>query len=226
MAAAPSSIGVIIDGNRRWARSRGLPQLEGHRRGIARVKDLALWAQEAGVKELTVYAFSTENWNRAPAEVRYLMRLFRMVLAKDLKTLARRGIRAQFVGERARFSKSLLAAMEAAVSAAPRKEAMILRIALSYGGRLEVVEAVNALLARGLPAADENDLRGAMWSAGMRDPDLIIRTGGEKRLSNFLLFQAAYSELFFTDTKWPDFSHAEFDAILEEFSRRERRHGK
>jgi undecaprenyl diphosphate synthase len=223
---APASVGIIIDGNRRWARAHNLPSFEGHRRGLALVKDVADWAEERGVKELTIYAFSTENWNRSTEEIDYLMRLFRSTIKKELAEIIKRGGRVHFIGQRERLPKSLQTAMGEAEEASKKNRGLYLQIGISYGGRAEIIQAVNTLLAKGTRSVDEKEFREAMWSAGMKDPDLIIRTSGEKRLSNFLLFQGAYSELFFTDTKWPDFSKEEFLSILKEFGERERRHGK
>ena len=225
MTKGPRSIGVIMDGNRRWARGRGLPQLEGHREGLARSKDMLLWAEEAGIEEITLYAFSTENWNRAAEEVAYLMDLFREGIEDLFGEVMRRDFRMQFIGERARMPNDIQRLMETCEARSGQNTRGTMVLALSYGGRAEILSAVNRVLVAGREQVTEEELRSAMWSSGLSDPDLIIRTGGEKRLSNFLTWQSVYSELFFTDTMWPDFSRKEFNGILADFASRERRPG-
>lgn len=226
MSKAPRAIGFILDGNRRWAKENGLPTLEGHRRGMEKVREITSWAKEAGVTDVIVYAFSTENWNRAESEVSYLMDLFAEFCDRWAADVKKDGGRIRFIGQRERFSEALRAKMESAEASTASGEAGTLWIALSYGGRAEILAAVNALLAEGAQAVDEAGLRARMWSAEMPDPDLIIRTGGEERLSNFLAWQSVYSELLFTKTKLPAFSKEEFDRALLEYAERERRHGR
>lgn len=226
MTNGPRAIGIIMDGNRRWAKAKGLPTLEGHRRGLEKVKSATEWAFRAGVAEVTIYAFSTENWNRSKEEVEYLMELFEDALINQFAEVIREGGRIRFIGQRERMSEKLQALMQDAEEKSSGNDKGTLVIALSYGGQAEILSAANTLLADGKEQITEAELRSRMWSAGLLDPDLIIRTGGEKRLSNFLTWQSAYSELFFTDTMWPDFSEEEFTNILTEFSTRERRHGK
>lgn len=223
-AQAPACVGIIIDGNRRWAKAKGLPKLEGHRVGLEMVKKTTRLARSRGIKHLVVYAFSTENWSREPIEVSYLMDLFRRAIQKELKELGEEGVRIRFVGQRRRFSEDLQQAMNDAEKETKQHDAITLWMCLSYGGRAEIVAAARAAALSG--DVTENSLAQHLWTTGMPDPDIIIRTGGEKRLSGFLSWQSVYSELFFTDTFWPDFSALEFDAILAEFSTRERRHGK
>lgn len=225
-ASIPHSIGFILDGNRRWAREHGLPTLEGHRRGSEKVKDILRWSHDAGVKEVIVYAFSTENWNRSPEEVAYLMELFETTIDELAEQVRTEKGKIRFIGERDRFSDSMQKKMKEAEEKTAEGTNGMLGVALSYGGRAEILSAVNSVLEQGFETVTEEDLRGAMWSSGFSDPDLIIRTGGEQRLSNFLTWQSVYSELFFTDTKLPAFTKEEFDAILKEYSERERRHGK
>lgn len=223
----PACVGIIMDGNRRYAKARGIPQFEGHRIGLAKVKELVSWAKDAGVREVVLYGFSTENWNRAPEEVSYLMDLFEETFGgMDVDEIMGYGFRIKFIGQRARFSKRLQKSMENAEMRTRAGTEGTLFVALSYGGRAEILDAVQSLIAKGTPVVDENTLRTHMWSRDMKDPDIIIRTGGDKRLSNFLPWQSVYSELFFTDTYWPAFEKAEFDSILAEFGKRERRHGK
>lgn len=225
-AKVPVSIGLIMDGNRRFARAHGLPQLEGHRRGLEKLKEVAQWGREAGVKEVILYAFSTENWDRSEEEVRYLMNLFEESFGTLAEELAKKEVRIRFIGQRERLSEALQQSMrEAEAKTADGKE-RVFTIAISYGGRAEILAAVNALLTSGAKEVDEEGFRDAMWSAGLAYPDLIIRTGGDQRLSNFLSWQSAYSELFFSKTPWPAFTREEFDEVLAEYASRERRHGK
>lgn len=226
MTNIPRAVGIIMDGNRRWAKERGLPSLEGHRAGLTKVRDVVSWAHAAGVEEVTLYAFSTENWNRAPEEVAYLMELFELGFKEYFDELVQEGGRIRFVGERGRLPKKLQALMDEAEERSKDGKKGTLVIALSYGGRAEILAGVNRLLAEGKASATEEEFKDALWSAGLHDPDLIIRTGGDQRLSNFLTWQSAYSELHFTDTKWPDLGKEELDKILADFGSRERRHGK
>ncbi len=216
-------VGIIMDGNRRWAKARGLPKLEGHRAGLERLKDIVRHTRTRGISDLAVYAFSTENWNREPAEVSYLMELSIEATRRELKELGKEGIRIRFAGQRERFSEALQRSMAEVENETVGNGGLTLWICLSYGGRAEIVAAARAAARAG--DITEESLTRQMWTAEMPDPDLIIRTGGEKRLSNFLPWQSVYSELFFTDTYWPDFTPQELDAILAEFAARERRHG-
>lgn len=222
----PQCIGVILDGNRRWAKEKGLPTLEGHRKGSEKVREIVGWAREHEIAHVILYAFSTENWNRSPEEIAYLMDLFEETLGRLSEDVEKEDGRIRFIGERGRFSESLQVQMNRAEEQTKNGTAGTLWVALSYGGRAEILSALNNLLKENKKEVTEEDIRSAMWSKDMPDPDLIIRTGGEKRLSNFLTWQSTYSELFFTDTKLPDFSKEEFESILNEYSVRQRRHGK
>ena len=224
MYQTPQCIGIILDGNRRWAKERGLPKLEGHRRGLERVIDCARWVRDRGIKHMVVYAFSTENWNRDAEEVSYLMTLFRGMAQKDLRELVKEGIRVRFIGTRDRLDPDLQEAMRRAEEESAHQSALTFWICLSYGGRAEITEAARAVASGGGDITEES-LRAHFWSAEMPDPDIIIRPGGEIRLSNFLLWQAAYSELFFIKPYWPDFSEETLDGILKEYEARERRMG-
>lgn len=221
------TVGIIMDGNRRWARARGLSSMEGHTAGLAKAKDIVRHAFFSGVETVVLYAFSTENWSRTAQEVSYLMDLFSGALMRELDELSQESIRIRFIGDRARVPEKLQEAMR---KSEQRSKAGVsgktLVIALSYGGRADILAGVNMLLAAHATHADEKTLQDAMWSHDLADPDIVIRTGGEKRLSNFLTWQTAYSELFFSDSFWPDFSCEEFDAILKNFAARERRRGK
>lgn len=218
-------IGIILDGNRRWAKEKGLPALEGHRRGFNLLKEAARWVRDRRVPHLAVFAFSTENWNRSQEEVGYLMDIFRDAIRDTGDELGKEGIRVRFIGERERFADDIKKGIVESEEKTKDNTNMTLWICLSYGARAEIVAAAQAASAHdGL--LTEELLRQHFWSAEMPDPDIIIRTGGARRLSNFLLWQAAYSELFFIDPYWPDFSEKILDEILAEYTDRERRMGK
>ena len=217
-------IGIILDGNRRWAKEKGLPQLEGHRRGFNNLKSAARWVRDRNIPHLVAFAFSTENWKRSEEEVSYLMNIFRDAIRDSGDELGKEGIRTRFIGQRERFSQDIQDGMRETEEKTAGNTRMTLWICLSYGARAEIAAAAQAAAADGV--ITEESLRTHMWSAEMPDPDIIIRTSGEHRLSNFLLWQAAYSELFFLKPHWPDFSEASLDAVLAEYAERERRHGK
>lgn len=223
--AIPACVGIIMDGNRRYARERGLPTFEGHRRGLEKFKETTEWLFDAGVGTALYYAFSTENWNRAPEEVSYLMKLFASAIENELTALQKRGACVRFLGDLSRLHAPLREAARTLEEETKNGTKGTIVVALSYGGRPEILAAVNKLLAEGKREVDEISFRKAMWSADIPDPDLIIRTGGEKRLSNFLPWQSVYSEFAFTDTKWPAFSREELTRILADFTLRERRRG-
>lgn len=226
MSKVPQCLGIIIDGNRRWARERGLPTLEGHRLGLEKVSEVMRWAQSAGIGHVIIYAFSTENWNRSPEEVNYLMNLFRTELLGQVKRWQAEKIRLRFIGSRERLDGDIQRGMEKAERDTAEASIITLVLAVSYGGRPEIVAAVNKLIQSGTKDAISEDLFAQnLWTVGIPDPDLIIRTAGEQRLSNFLTWQSVYSELFFIKTYWPDFSEAEFKQILAEYAGRERRFG-
>lgn len=222
----PHCIGIILDGNRRFAKARGLPTLEGHRRGYEKVKEIMHWAKEAGISFVIVYAFSTENWNRSPEEVSYLMGLFKEALTRQVQELKAEGMRVRCIGERERFSPKLQKLMQHAEAETAGLPGPTLVLALSYGGRADILQAARRAAKNNAAALTEDEFSSYLWTSGIPDPDLIIRTGGERRLSGFLTWQSVYSELFFIDTYLPDFSKEEFQSILQEFSRRERRMGR
>lgn len=222
----PKSIGIIMDGNRRWAKERGLPTLEGHRHGGKTLEAIAEAAREAGVRTLIFYAFSTENWKRSPEEVAYLLELMDVYLEKHAEPLLKHGARFRVIGDRSRFkevTQKRILALEEKTKDAPNGT---LAFAVSYGGRADIVQAVNTLLAGEKSQVTEEDISRALWTHDIDDPDMVIRTSGERRLSGFLTWDSVYSELFFTDTYWPDFSKEEFNAMLAEYATRERRRGK
>lgn len=219
-------VGVIMDGNRRWAKAQGLPSFEGHRAGYDTLENIVGWAREAKIPHIVVYAFSTENWRRAEDEVGYLMKLFRFVVENEVERMVAERVRVCFVGERERFPNDLQKGMAHIEAVTAGKYDITLHIAISYGGRAEILAVTNALLAEGAQHVSEEEFSQRLWSYPMPDPDIIIRTGGDMRLSGFLAWQSVYSELFFVPTLWPDFSRAEFEEILREFHSRERRRGK
>ena len=222
----PIHVGIIMDGNRRWAQKRGLPSFEGHRRGFDQAKKITEHAFGTGVKYLTLFAFSTENWHRTKAEVSYLMNLFIRFFDEHSKALHKKGIRIRILGVRGGLSKAVLQAIDRSERLTERNTNGTLAIAFNYGGRREILEALDVAIAKKTRTPlTEEQFSTMLWTAGMPDPDLIIRTSGEHRLSGFLLWQAAYAELYFTDTLWPSFTTKQFGAALAEYARRQRRFG-
>ena len=215
-----------MDGNRRWAKERGLPTLEGHARGYGNLKDIIRMVNRVSIPHMVVYAFSTENWKRAEEEVGYLMKLLHHALKELPEIIAKEGkrINIRVIGERHVLSKELQEVISDVESKNYIDPELTVWVALSYGGRVEIVDAVNRAVAQG-ESVTEDSFEKLLWTHGMPDPDIIIRTSGEKRISNFLLWQSAYSEFFFIDTYWPDFGENEFQSILDEYANRERRKG-
>lgn len=225
MNTTPACIGIILDGNRRYAEREGLSSLEGHKKGAALVTDCVRWVKDRGIPHLALYAFSTENWNRSPEEVAYLMQLFSGAVDEWFKTLHKEGVCFRILGNRASLPEDLQARIQKLEDASSHEKDITVWMCLSYGGRAEIVAAVKEL-AESKENITEESLRAHLWSADMPDPDIIIRTGGERRLSNFLLWQSAYSELFFIDPYWPEFTESDLDQVLDEYTQRERRRGK
>jgi len=223
----PKHVGIIMDGNGRWAESRGLPRIEGHRRGVERSKEVIEVSVELGLKALTLYAFSTENWQRPSSEVTTLMKLLELYLKKELDGLIKNGIVYKTIGETRRLPEHIQNIIRNAEEKTSSNKGMILTTALSYSGRNEILRAIKKLLNADVkPEELTEDLFNAyLDTAGLLPPDLIIRTSGEMRISNFLLWQAAYAEFYFTDTLWPDFTKDEFLLAIQDFQRRERRFG-
>ena len=225
-------IAVIMDGNGRWATKRGLPRTAGHKKGAEVVVQIAKAAKEFGVKYLTLYAFSTENWKRSPEEVGALMQLLRQYLDKNFKELEQNDVKIRFIGERYMLDADIVEKMERLEQNTAKNQSLVLQIALSYGSRQEIVNAAKKLAERvkngdmQLKDIDEQTFSAMLYTGGVPDPDLLIRTSGEQRISNYLLWQIAYSELFFTKTLWPDFAKEEFKSIIENYQTRERRYGK
>ena len=220
MSASARYVAIITDGNGRWARKRNLPVLEGHRAGADIVKERLRDAVDLGIKELTVYSFSTENWSRSDEEVSGLMRMFAERIAGETPELNEEGVRMRFIGRRDGVDRGLVEQMEWAEATTQTNRRITLFVAFNYGGRAEILDA-----ARTFQGGTEEDFRRHLYAPEMHDPDLIIRTSGEQRLSNYLLWQAAYSELVFRDELWPDFTRAAFEAALAEFEARRRRFG-
>lgn len=227
--ALPKHVAIIMDGNGRWARKRRLPRVSGHRAGIASVRDTVEASARLGLQVLTLYAFSQENWKRPRVEVDMLMRLLREYLRKELDTLLRNDIRFQVIGRIDELTPRVRQELEKGMEATSGCKGLTFNIALAYGGRTEIVDACRRLLeehgSRDPAEVDEAMFARYLYTAGQPDPDLLIRTSGEMRLSNFLLWQVAYSELWVTDTLWPDFRHAELFRAILDFQKRERRYG-
>ncbi len=229
MATPPlSHLALIMDGNRRYARERGLPTLEGHRAGYKTVKELGDWCLARGLEIVTIWAFSSENWKRAEEEVGYLMDLLEWSLRNDVDEFHQKGIRLKVIGQRERLRPSIVEGINNAEERTKNNTRMTLVIALNYGGRTEIVDAVKHLIQTGVSVqeVDEAKVSSAMYWPDMPEPDLIIRTSGEERLSGFLLWQAPYAELFWCKKNWPDFSEQDLDTALEDYTNRQRRYGK
>ncbi|MDQ0011683.1 undecaprenyl diphosphate synthase [Variovorax boronicumulans] len=220
----PHHVAVVMDGNGRWATKRFLPRVAGHKQGVESLRRCVKACADRGVGVLTVFAFSSENWNRPPEEVSGLMSLMVGALAREVPRLSRDGVRLHFVGERGGLSDKLVAGLVSAEEATAHNTRLVLNICFNYGGRWDIAQAAAKLTEQGLPMTEMNMDR-AMALAHVPDPDLFIRTGGEQRLSNFLLWQSAYAELFFSDKLWPEFDEAALDEAIAAFQSRERRFG-
>lgn len=223
----PAHVGIIMDGNGRWAQGRGLPRLAGHRAGVENLRRVLRVAVELGVPIVTLYAFSTENWKRPEAEVRGLLHLLSEALTKEVGALHKNGVQLRHIGDLALLSREIQERIRDAVALTRNNDRLIANIAFNYGGRMEIVEAVRAIAREGLPpeAITEAVISQHLFTAGLPDPDLIIRTSGELRVSNFLIWQAAYAEYYISPVFWPDFDKDEFYKALQSFSQRERRYG-
>lgn len=220
----PQHIAFIMDGNGRWAKKRFMPREYGHSIGAKKFREIVQHCADIGVEYVTVYAFSTENWKRPKNEVDTIMRLFREYISEAERDFEKSDVRILFIGNRNVFSGELRREM-AKVEALTASRKKTLCVAMNYGGRGEIVDAINTLIVSGKTQITERDITEHIYSGAVPAPDMIVRTGGEIRLSNFLLWQSAYAELFFTDTLWPDFSTEEVDRLILEFNRRNRRYG-
>lgn len=228
----PTHVAIIMDGNGRWAKERGLPRIEGHRRGVESVHDVVTAARDLKIKYLTLYAFSKENWERPRPEVNFLMTLLSDYLDSELKKMKTNGIRLQVIGKIDRLPRAIQEKILRNIEETKNETQLFLTLALSYSSRVEILEATKRLCRRvksgelDVEKITESDFRAELDTAGIPDPDLLIRTSGELRVSNFLLWQISYTELYVSDKLWPDFHEAELVAAVEEFHRRERRFGR
>lgn len=228
----PRHVAVIMDGNGRWAKRRGMPRIMGHRQGVEVLKDLLRCCRDWGIEALTAYAFSTENWGRPTEEVEFLMTLFEWVLRRELREMMQENVRIRFVGNLMILPRSLQDEIQEAVTATQNNQGIQFTVATNYGGRQEIVQACREIATKveqGLiqpEQVDEALIERHLYTSGICDPDLLIRTSGEMRISNFLLWQIAYSEIYVTDTFWPDFDRKAFHQALSDYQQRERRFGK
>lgn len=224
----PQHVAIIMDGNGRWAKQRGLPRLKGHLAGTKNIRLVSEIFAEYKIKYLTLFAFSTENWNRPSSEVKGLLKILSDRLNPEIKRLHEKNIRVRHLGRLDSLSRELQQKIKAAIELTSKNTGGTLSMAFDYGGRAEIVEAVRRLLSDRIsaPGVNEDIFKKYLYAPDLPDPDLIIRTGGEKRLSNFLLWQAAYSELYFTDVLWPDFNREEIDKALATYKSRQRRFGR
>ena len=224
----PKCVGIIMDGNRRWAKNKGLPALRGHHKGAETLKNIVRAGRDAGVEHLVFFTFSTENWNRSEEEVSYLLNLIGEFLTTELENFHKEGGVLHYVGDMSRFSLTLQKQFSESEAKTANNKGPHIYFALNYGGRAEILSAVKKIVAEGTSPEKitEKYFAEHLQTGGMPDPDIIIRTSGEMRLSGFLPWQGVYSELFFTKTLWPDFTPEEFNTILSEYSERERRLGK
>ena len=225
MSTVPHHIAIVMDGNGRWARQRFLPRIAGHRQGVESLRRCVRLCAERGVKVLTVFAFSSENWNRPSDEVSGLLDLLATALVREVQPLAHSGVQIHFVGDMQRMSEKMRGAFAQATSDTAHNSRIILNVCFNYGGRWDIAQAARKLIANATPLTEQS-LGQALALAHVADPDLLIRTGGEFRISNFVLWQAAYSELVFSDALWPDFDEAALDAAIKAYATRERRFGK
>jgi len=224
----PKHVAIIMDGNGRWAKQRGLPRTEGHRQGKENLRRILEACVEFGVEILTIYAFSTENWERPPAEVNVLMSILELVLDQEVKRLHKNGVQVRHIGRIEGVSPNLQAKIRKACDYTKDNNTLVLNVAFNYGGRDEIVQAVQAIVRDGVPADEIDDatISRYLYTSGLPDPDLIIRTSGELRVSNFLIWQGAYSEYYVTSTFWPDFDKEELRKALLDYGQRRRRFGK
>ncbi|MFN2146907.1 MAG: isoprenyl transferase [Anaerolineales bacterium] len=224
----PVHVAIIMDGNGRWARARGLPRLAGHRAGVDNLRRILEAAAEYGIQYLTIYAFSTENWERPQEEVRGLLNILEEVIDRELAELHKNGVQLRHIGRLERLSPKLQEKVRSAIELTKNNQRLILNVAWNYGGRDELVHAIRAMIREGLDPEQvtEETIEKHLFTAGCPDPDLIIRTSGEMRVSNFLIWQGAYSEWYLTPTFWPDFGPEELLAALQDYASRERRYGR
>lgn len=228
MKSIPQHIVLFLDGNRRWAKGKGLHTFDGHRQGYKNIVNICEWGKNKGVKILTVFGFSTENWNRSKEEVNYLMKLLEDSLSESLETFGRDGVRVRIIGQKERLPQPLQEVIKRVESETENNKQLQLNLAVSYGGRWDILQAVKKIIKDQVPPdnIDEDLFESYLSTAGLANPDLVIRPGGEIRISNFVLWQMAYSELYFSPKLWPDFTEEDLDLALQEFDKRSRRFGK
>ncbi len=227
-AAVPRHVAIIMDGNRRWARARGVTEAEGHAAGVRAIRPLLHRAVERGVRVLSIYAFSRENWARSPGEVRALFELLESAIREETEELRAQGVQVRLLGRLDELPDETRRSILGGLEATRGGERLLLNVAFNYSGRSEIADAARRCVEEGLTAAqiDEAAIEARLYTAGVPEPDLLIRTGGEARLSNFLIWQAAYAELYFSELLWPDFGPEAFDEALAEYARRTRRFGR
>lgn len=228
LAVVPQHVAIIMDGNGRWAKAHGLPRVAGHRAGMENIRRVLRACTDFGVKVLTIYAFSTENWARPPDEVQALMRLLDEAVGRESKRLHKEGVQIRHSGSLDRLPANLVKKIQNAIALTKDNDRLILNIAINYGGRAEIVEAIRRIISEGIPAEEvtEEVVSAHLYTAGLPDPDLVIRTAGEMRLSNFLIWQSAYAEYYSTPVYWPDFDEEELYKALLAYGQRERRYGR
>lgn len=220
-------IAFIMDGNRRWAKKRGLPVIAGHHKGAEMIEPLVEYAAKSGISIITFWAFSTENWKRGEKEVGFLLKVFREFLKSSVANrMMKKGVRVKVIGDLTMFPKDIYEEVQALIKKSENNTAVTATFALNYGGRAEILRAVSQMKKPARSILDEKEFSSLLYTSDMPDPDMIVRTGGEQRLSGFLPWQAVYSELYFVDILWPDFDQNEFQKAIEEYNRRERRFGK
>jgi undecaprenyl diphosphate synthase len=225
MNKTPECVGIIMDGNRRWAKEKGLPAFEGHLNGYRKLKEVIGWMKEKGIDYSIYYAFSTENWKRDKKEVGYLMNLIKKAFSEQMSFLKGEGVRIRTVGDIGMFPEDIQNKIRKTEEETKNNKEHTMVLAASYSGRAEILKAVNELIKKGVNKVTEKIFSDHLWTAGIPDPDIIIRTSGEQRLSGFLPWQGVYSELFFVKNHWPAFSKEDFENILEEYANRDRRYG-
>ena len=223
--SVPEHVAIVMDGNGRWASKRFLPRIAGHKQGVESLKRCAKACEVRGIRVLTVFAFSSENWQRPADEVSGLMDLFAMALGREVAQLHADGVQLRFIGDRQGLSPRVLTGIEQAETTTAQNQRLVLNVCFNYGGRWDIVQAAAQLQAKNIPANEDN-LSQAMALAHVPDPDLVVRTGAEQRISNFLLWQSAYSEFYFSDKLWPDFDETSLDLALSTYAQRQRRFGK
>ena len=231
-AKLPQHVAVIMDGNGRWAKQRGLPRIEGHRRGANVLKEMLRYCKDLGIKTLTAYAFSTENWGRPTVEVNFLMSLFEILLQRELKEMEEEEVCINFIGDLTPLPTSLQQEISRSIERTKDNQGVFFNVAINYGSRHEMINACRAIARKvqqgelSADAIDDQTISQHLYTSASPDPDLLIRTSGEMRLSNFMLWQLAYTEIYITDTLWPDFNNEQFNRAILSFQQRDRRFGK